>query len=70
MDWAAFLNSQQDKLDRNAYNEFCLRYKLDRFAAVMNYIAAEYHSVDINDSRNYDPVIVELVERVLRSTHL
>lgn len=48
LDWAMFLQKEQDKVDWIAYDDFCKRYKLDRFAAVMNYIASEYLGVELN----------------------
>ena len=78
VDWAMFLRAEQDKVDWAAFRDFCKRYKLDRFAAVMNYIATRYLGVDDNDNLNdnlndnhNDNVnlnVKELAERVLRST--
>lgn len=50
LDWAMFLQKEQDKVDWKQYNDFCNRYKLDRFAAVMNYIASVYLGVQLNSS--------------------
>lgn len=50
IDWAVFLKKEQDKVDWKQYNDFCKRYKLDKFAAVMNYIASEYLGVQLNSS--------------------
>lgn len=50
LDWAMFLKKEQDKVEWKQYNHFCKRYKLDRFAAVMNYIASEYLGVQLNSS--------------------
>ena len=47
LDWAVFLQNEQNKVDWYQYNDFCKRYKLDRFAEVMNYIATEYLGVQI-----------------------
>ena len=40
-DWAMFLKECQGEVDWKAFNEFCKRYKLERFASAMNYIAIE-----------------------------
>ncbi len=47
LDWAVFLNSEQDNVDWPAFNDFCKRYKLDRFAALMNYIASSFLGVKL-----------------------
>lgn len=66
LDWAVFLKKEQENVDWLQYNDFCKRYRLDRFAAVMNYIASEYIGVQLNSSsikvdRTY-------VEKILQST--
>ena len=66
LDWAVFLKNEQDKVDWEKYNDFCKRYRLDRFAAVMNYISSEYLDVqpqvpDIHVDGRY-------AERILQST--
>ena len=48
LDWAMFLEKEQDKVDWSAFNDFCLRYKLDRFAVVMNCIVMDYLGVKDN----------------------
>lgn len=68
LDWVMFLYHCQNDVDWEAYFDFCSKYKLDRFAAVMNYIATEYFDVDLKDNYNNDPVIAELAEKVMRST--
>lgn len=76
VDWAMFLRTEQDKVDWAAFRDFCKRYKLDRFAAVMNYIATRYLGVDVDDNvddndnlnLNDNLNVKELAERVLRST--
>ena len=50
LDWAMFLQKEQNSVDWKQYNDFCKRYKLDRFAAVMNFIASEYLGVQLNSS--------------------
>lgn len=50
LDWAVFLQKEQNKVDWPQCNDFCKRYKLDRFAAVMNSIASEYLGVQLNSS--------------------
>lgn len=69
VDWAVFFQAQQDKVDSNAFNDFCRRYKLDRFAAVMNYIVVRYLGVvghtDVTDDTNN---VAALAEKVLKST--
>lgn len=67
LDWAMFLQKEQDEVDWNAYWDFCRKYKLDRFAAVMNYIAMHFLNVDFNANYNENDVSV-LAENVLRST--
>ena len=79
LDWAMFLQKEQDKVDWNAYWDFCRRYKLDRFAEVMNYIAMQYLNVlceqseqvradfNANDNHNENDVRV-FAEKVLQST--
>ncbi len=68
VDWAMFLRAEQDKVDWVVFRDFCKRYKLDRFAAVMNYIATRYLGVDDNVDDNVNLNDKELAERVLRST--
>ena len=50
LDWAMFLQKEQNMVDWNQFNDFCNRYKLDRFAAVMNFIASEYLGVQLKSS--------------------
>ena len=50
LDWAVFLKKEQNKVDWKQFNDFCTRYKLDKFAAVMNFIASEYLGVQLNSS--------------------
>lgn len=66
LDWAMFLKVYQKEVDWETYNDFCIRYKLDKFAAVMNYIAAEFIGVAL-DSKG---VLVDATysEKVLNST--
>ena len=45
LDWALFLYAHQDNVNWAMFNDFCKRYKLDRFAAIMNYIAS--HSLGV-----------------------
>lgn len=70
LDWAMFLKTEQDKVDWEAYNEFCMRYKLDRFAAVMNYIAGHYLNInlDVNLNENDNEKVRELAGKVIKST--
>lgn len=70
MDWAMFLKAEKDKVDWKAYNEFCKRYKLDRFAAVMNYIAGHYLNIiiDSNQNDNENEKVRELAEKMMKST--
>ena len=66
LDWAMFLDKEQDNVDWHHYNEFCIRYKLERFAAVMNYIVSECLGVSLNNSE----IIADgyYAKRVLQST--
>ena len=66
LDWAMFLQKEQSKVDWPQYNDFCKRYKLDRFAAVMNFIASEYLGVPLNSSDI--KVDSTFVEKILHST--
>lgn len=80
LDWAMFLQKEQDMVDWDDYWEFCKRYKLERFAAVMNMIATEqlgvvFHtnSQDLRNERARleftDSTEMEmLAEKVLLST--
>lgn len=68
LDWAMFLKAEQDKVDRKAYNDFCMRYKLDRFSAVMNYIAGHYLNVNFDSNQNDNEKVRELAEKVIKST--
>ncbi len=47
LDWAVFLQREQDHVDWPAFNDFCRRYGLDRFAAVMNYMAVKDLGVSV-----------------------
>lgn len=69
LDWAVFLYTQQEYVDWTVFNDFCQRYKLDKFAAVMNYMAEQYLGVECRtDSINSIADIRELAEKVLLST--
>ena len=68
LDWALFLKAEQDKVDWEAYNDFCKRYKLDKFAAVMNYIAGHYLNVNIDSRQNENEKVRKLAEKVILST--
>lgn len=79
LDWAMFLQKEQDKVDRDAYWNFCRRYKLERFAEVMMYIATEYLGVETNTNltkvqldglkgKVNDTNIKVLAEKVMQST--
>lgn len=47
LDWAMFLKRDQDKVNWAAFNDFCERYQLDNFVAVMNYIATTYLGIKL-----------------------
>ena len=47
LDWAMFLKAEQDNVDWNTFNEFCEKYRFERFAAVMNHIANTYFAVEL-----------------------
>lgn len=66
LDWTMFLQKEQDKVEWKQYNDFCKRYKLDRFAAVMNFIASEYLGVQLNSS--YIKVDGTFAEKIMQST--
>ncbi len=71
LDWAMFLEKEQEKVDWEAFNDFCERFKMDRFAAVMNFIAVKFLGVKCIPSINictsgFD--INELADKVLKST--
>lgn len=79
LDWTMFLQKEQDKVDRDAYWNFCRRYKLERFAEVMMYIATEYLGVETNTNltkvqldglkgKVTDTNIEVLAEKVMQST--
>ena len=63
-----FIKADQDKVDWKAYNDFCKRYKLDRFAAVMNYISGHYLGVNLNENDNEKENVRKLAEKVVQST--
>lgn len=66
LDWAMFLQTQQKEVNWTAFNDFCNRYKLERFAAVMNYIVVEYLGVaTVVKGINMDG---KYAERILKST--
>ena len=68
LDWAMFLQKEQDHVDWDAYWGFCKRYKLERFAEVMTYIVAEYLGVEMNIKLTNDTNIKVLAEKVMKST--
>lgn len=68
LDWAMFLQKEQDKVDWNAYWDFYKRYKLERFASLMTYIATEYLGVETNTNFTNDTNIKVLAEKVMKST--
>ena len=47
LDWAIFLKAAQKDVDWNAYNDFCEKYYLEIFSAVMNHIAIHYLGVEL-----------------------
>lgn len=65
LDWAMFLKSQQNNVDWDAFYDFCERYKVDKFAAVMNFIAVNYLGVPIEQNIIMDGTYAE---KVLHST--
>lgn len=65
LDWAVFLKEKQEDVDWVAFDAFCERYGLERFAAVMNYIASEYLGVELSDKIHLDG---SYAEKVIRST--
>lgn len=66
LDWAVFLQNELDKVEWKLYNDFCKRYKLDRFAAVMNFIAKEYLGVQLKVSDIH--VDGKYAEKIIQST--
>jgi len=66
LDWAMFLYCEQDKVDWPAFNDFCERYKLNRFAAAMNYIATNYLGINLK----HDGIIADgtYAEKLVHST--
>lgn len=73
LDWAIFLQKEQEKVDWDAYWVFCKRYKLERFAEVMNYIVLQYLNINANFNRNENQNhnkedVRVLAEKVLWST--
>lgn len=42
LDWAMFMKKEQKKVNWFRFNDFCVYYKFDRFASVMNFIAVNY----------------------------
>lgn len=66
LDWAMFLQKDQDKVDWPKYNDFCKRYKLDRFATIMNFIASEY--LGVQNKKQDIMVDSTYAQRVLQST--
>lgn len=68
LDWAMFLQKEQDMVDWNAYWEFCKRYKLERFAEVMNYLAAKQLGVVFHTDTTDSIEIKMLAEKVMLST--
>lgn len=65
LDWAVFLKNEH-KVDWKQYNDFCKRYKLERFAAIMNYVASEYLGVHLKNSEIH--VDGRYAEKLLQST--
>ncbi len=73
LDWAMFLQKEQDKVDWETYWDFCKRYKLDRFAEVMMCIATEFLGIKTNtnltDNGHTDTTDIKpLAEKVMQST--
>lgn len=65
MDWAAFLQSNSEKVDWLRFNEICRRYRMDIFASAMNDIAIHDLGVNVN---NKDIVCTcKLSDRIKRS---
>ena len=63
LDWVIFLKVCQNDVDWREYKNFCMKYKLDKFAGVMNYIASDYFgielSVDIHTEGTYAEKIIQ-----------
>ena len=68
LDWAMFLQKEQDKVDWNAYWNFCKKYKLEKFAEVMNYLADKQLGVECHTGISDSEEIKVLAEKVLQST--
>lgn len=66
LDWAVFLKEKQKEVDWQVFNAFCQKYQLDRFAAVMNYIAVHHLGVEVLE----DGIIqdVKYAEKIMEST--
>lgn len=66
LDWAVFLKETQKEVDWVAFNAFCQKFQLDRFAAVMNYIAVHYLGVEPLE----DGIVLDrkYAEKIIRST--
>lgn len=71
LDWAMFLEQEQEKVDWLAFNDFCSRYKMDRFADVMNYIVVKYLGVGILGNIRISAEGLdtkEMADKILKST--
>lgn len=66
LDWAMFLQKEQEMIDWPAFNNFCKRYKFDKFAAAMNCIALEYLGIKLKCVN----IVTDdtYVERIIQST--
>lgn len=66
LDWAVFLKEKQEEVDWPTFNAFCKKYQLDRFAAVMNYIAVHYLGVAVQEDSVFQDR--KYAEKIMQST--
>ena len=66
VDWAVFLQKEQEQVDWPCLVDFCKRYKLDRFMEVMNYIAVQY--LGVTPAVKDMPMNGYYAEKILQST--
>ena len=66
VDWAVFLQKEQEQVDWPCLVDFCKRYKLDRFMEVMNYIAVQH--LGVTPTVKDMPMNGYYAEKILQST--
>ncbi len=69
LDWGMFIQKEQDKVDWNAFNDFCERHHLRRFAEAASTICVNHLGIKVKNE-NQNKIVTEspYAERILYSS--